>query len=69
MYYRPPDQEEPVDEAFLLQLQETAHLQVLILMGDFNHQDVCWESSMVGCKQLRRLLELTEVNFLLQILD
>ena len=37
VYYRPPDQGEPVDEAFLLQLQEVSCLHALILMGDFNH--------------------------------
>ena len=32
--YRPPDQEEAVDEAFLLQLQEVLHPRALVLMGD-----------------------------------
>jgi len=41
IYYRPSDQGEPVDEAFLLQLQEALHLQALNLMGDFSHQDIC----------------------------
>jgi len=31
VYYRPPDQGKPVDEAFLLQLQEMPHLQALTL--------------------------------------
>ena len=35
--YRPPDQEEAVDEAFLLQLQEVLHSRALVLMGDFTH--------------------------------
>ena len=58
--YRLPDQEEPVDEAFLLQLQEVSHLQVLVLMGDFNHPDICWDSGMAGGKQSRRFLESVE---------
>ena len=43
----PPDQEEAVDEAFLLQLQEVSHSQALVLMGDFKHPDICWDSGMV----------------------
>ena len=39
--YRPPDHRQPVDEAFLLQLQEVSCLQALVLMGDFNHPEVC----------------------------
>jgi len=38
--YRPPDQGEPVDEAFLLQLQEVSCSRALVLMGDFNHMDI-----------------------------
>lgn len=34
VYYRLPDQEEYVDEAFLIQLQEAPHPQALILVGD-----------------------------------
>lgn len=33
VYYRPPDQVGPVDEAFFLQLQETSLSQALILPG------------------------------------
>ena len=32
--YRPPDQGEPVDEAFLRQLQELSRSRALVLMGD-----------------------------------
>jgi len=35
VWYRPSDQEEPVDEAFLLQLWEVLHSQALVLMGEF----------------------------------
>ena len=44
--YRPPDQWEPVDKAFLLHLQEVLCLQALVLMRDFNHPDICWDSGM-----------------------
>ena len=53
VYYRLPDQGEPVDEAFLLQLQEASRSQALILLGDFNHPDVCSESHMADSKQSR----------------
>ncbi|KAK4810519.1 LOW QUALITY PROTEIN: hypothetical protein QYF61_004482, partial [Mycteria americana] len=64
-----PDQGEPVDEEFLLQLQEASRSQALILLGDFNHPDICWKSSTASCKQSRRLLECIEDNFLTQVID
>jgi len=39
--YRPHGQGEPIDKAFLLQLQEALHSQVLVLLWDFNHFYVC----------------------------
>ena len=60
IYYRPPDQTEPADEAFYFQLQEALQSQVLILHGDFNHPDICWKSSTVSCRQSRRLLQRTD---------
>jgi len=41
VYYRPPDQAEEVAEAFYRQLKVTSQSQALVLMGDFNHPDVC----------------------------
>ena len=69
VYYRLPNQGEPIDEAFLLQLQEASHSQALVLLGDFNHPDICWKSSMASCRQSRRLLECFEDNFLSQVID
>ena len=46
--YRTPDEEEAVDEAFLHQLQKVSRSQALVLMGDFNHPDICWDSGMAG---------------------
>ncbi|KAF4803712.1 hypothetical protein TURU_013810 [Turdus rufiventris] len=63
VYYRLPSQGEPIDKAFLLQLQETSYSQGLILLRDFNYPDICWESSTVSCRQSRRLLECMEDNF------
>ena len=55
--YRLPDQEEPVDEAFLLQRREVSHLWALVLIGGFNHPDIWWDSGMAGGRQSRRGLE------------
>jgi len=40
--YSPLDQRRPVDEIFLLQLQEALCSQALILIGYFNYPPVCW---------------------------
>ena len=40
VYYRPPDQEEEVHEAFYKQLKAASQSQGLVLMGDFNHPDI-----------------------------
>ena len=69
VYYRLPNQGEPIDKAFLLQLQEASWSQALILLGDFNHPNICWKSSTVSCRQSRRLLECIEDNFLSQAID
>lgn len=42
VYYRPPDQEEEVDDAFYKRLEVASHSQVLVLMRDFNYTDICW---------------------------
>jgi len=67
--YRPPDQGEPADEPFLLQLQEASRSQSLVLLADFNHPDTCWKSNVVSSRQPRRFLECTEDHFLSEIID
>ena len=67
--YRLPNWGEPVDEAFLLQLQEVSHLQALVLMGDFSRPDICWDRAMPGGRQSKRFLETVEDNFLVQVID
>ena len=69
VYYRMSNQGEPIDEIFLLQLQEASRSQALVLLGDFNHPDICWKSSMASCRQSRRLQECIEDNFLGQVID
>jgi len=69
VYYRPPNQGEPTDEAFFLQLQEASHSQSVVLLGDFNHPNICWKSSIASCRQSRRFLECVEDIFLSQVID
>jgi len=68
-YCRPLSQVKPVDEAIYLQLQEVTRLQELILLGYFNHLDVCWKSSMASCRQSKKLLECIEDNRLSQVIE
>jgi len=69
VYSRPPDQGEPTDEAFFLQLQEASCSQFLILLRDFNHPDIYGKSNTASCRRSRRLLECMEDNFLNQVVD
>ncbi|GAB0205541.1 hypothetical protein GRJ2_003019700 [Grus japonensis] len=67
--YRPPNQDEEVDEAFYKRLAEVSQSLALVLMGDFNLPDVCWEYSTAERKQSRRFLECVEDNFLRQLVS
>ncbi|GAB0206983.1 hypothetical protein GRJ2_003163900 [Grus japonensis] len=67
--YRPPDQEEHMDEALYRQIGVVAHSQALVLMGDFNHPNICWRDNTVGHKQSRKFLECIDDNFLLQVIE
>jgi len=49
-YYMPSDLWKPVDEAFYLQLQEKVWSQAFILLGDFNHPDICLKNSTTSCR-------------------
>ncbi|CAM5114317.1 unnamed protein product [Natator depressus] len=66
--YRPPDQGDEVDEAFFRQLMEATRSHALILMGDFNFPDICWESNTAVHRQSRKFLESVGDNFLAQVL-
>ncbi|GAB0209598.1 mitochondrial enolase superfamily member 1 [Grus japonensis] len=69
VYYRPPDQEEEVDEAFYRQLEVASRSQALVLMGDFNHPDICWKSNTAKHAQSRRFLQSIDDNFLTQVVE
>ena len=66
--YRLPDQEE-VDEVFYRQLEVALRLQTLVLMGDFNHSDICWSDNTAQHKQPRRFLKSADDNFLTQVIE
>ena len=69
VYYRPPEQEEEVDEAFYRQLQAASQSQALVLMGDFSHPDISWEDHTVKQAQSSRFLQSIVDNFLMQVVE
>jgi len=69
VYYRPPDQEEEVDAAFYRQLKVVSHYFALVLTGDFNHPDICWEDHTARHTQSRRFLQNIDDNFLMQVVE
>jgi len=64
VYYRPPDQEEEVDEAFYKQRQAASQSQALVLMGDFNHPDISWEDHRTTHMMITGI-----DNFLMQVVE
>ncbi|GAB0207135.1 mitochondrial enolase superfamily member 1 [Grus japonensis] len=69
VYYRPPDQEEEVDEAFYRQVEVASQSQALVLMGDLNHPDICWKGNTARHAQSRRFLQSIDDNFLIQLVE
>ncbi|XP_039411594.1 uncharacterized protein LOC120410360 [Corvus cornix cornix] len=49
--YRPPSQDEEVDELFYKKLEDVSRSPTLGLVGDFNLPDICWELSTVEKRQ------------------
>jgi len=67
--YRPPNQDEEVDEVFYKRLAEVSQSLALVLMGDLNLLDICWKYNTAERKQSRRFLEHVEDNFLTQLVS
>jgi len=67
--YRPPNQDEEVDDVFCKRLAEVSQSLALVLMGDFNLPDICWKYNTAERKQSRRFLECVEDNFLMQMVS
>jgi len=67
--YRPPDQDEEVDEAFYRQLKVASQSQALVLMGNFNHPDICWEDHTARHLQSRRFIQSIDDNLVMQMVE
>jgi len=67
--YRPPDQDKGADEVLYRQIGEASRSKALVLMGEFNHPDICWRDNTAGHRQARRFLECVADNFLLQVIE
>ncbi|CAM5165610.1 unnamed protein product, partial [Eretmochelys imbricata] len=67
--YRPLDQGDEVDKAFFWQLTAVTRSHALVLMGDFNHPDICWERNTAVHRQSRKFLERVGDNFLVQVVE
>ncbi|PKU39572.1 dtw domain-containing protein 2 [Limosa lapponica baueri] len=46
-----------------------SHLHTLVLVGDFNHPDICWKDNTEGHKKSRKFLECVDDNFHLQMIE
>jgi len=69
VYYRPPDQDKEVDEAFHRQLKVASQSQALVFMVDFNHPDIWWEDHIARHTQSRRFLQSIDDNLLMQVVE
>ncbi|RMC01147.1 hypothetical protein DUI87_22238 [Hirundo rustica rustica] len=65
--YPPPNQEEEVDNLFYKQLGNVSGSTALVLVGDFNLPDICWELNTAEKRWSRKFLECMEDNFLSQL--
>ncbi|RMC22210.1 hypothetical protein DUI87_00521 [Hirundo rustica rustica] len=65
--YRPPNQEEEVDNLLYKQLKNVSGSSARVLVGDFNLPDTCWELHTAERRQSRKFLECMEDNFLSQL--
>ena len=56
VYYRPPNQGEELDQEFLGQLTEVVKAKDVVVMGDLNFLDICWEEQSARSECSRRFL-------------
>ncbi|PKU38936.1 hypothetical protein llap_10761 [Limosa lapponica baueri] len=69
VYYRPPDQEEKVNEAVYRQQEIASQSQALVLMGSFDYSDIWCKDSTARHTQSRRFLQCIDDPFLTQVLE
>ena len=67
--YRPPNQDEEVDEVSCKRLAAVSQSLALVLMGKFNLPNICWKHNTAERKQSRRFLDCVEDNFLTQLVS
>ncbi|TRZ14933.1 hypothetical protein HGM15179_012174 [Zosterops borbonicus] len=65
----PPSQEEEMDNLFYKQRENVSGSPALVLVGDFNLPDICWELNTAEKRQSRKLLKRMDDNFLLQLVS
>lgn len=52
-----------MDDIFFRQLEAASHSQVLFLMGDLNHPDICWMENAAEHEKFWKFLESADDNF------
>ncbi|RMC05599.1 hypothetical protein DUI87_17684 [Hirundo rustica rustica] len=65
--YHPPNQEEEVDNLLYKQLESVSGSSALVLVGDSNLLDICWQLNTAEKRQSRKFLECMEDSFLSQL--
>jgi len=65
--YRPPTQDEEVDERLYKQWSDVSRSLALVLVGDFNFPDSCWNYNTADREQSQRFLECVRDNFFAQL--
>jgi len=67
--YRLPDWENRVDETLYKQIGAVSHSQNMVLIGDFNHPDICWMDNIAVHQKSKSFLECVDDNFLFQVVQ
>lgn len=65
--YRPPSQDDDVEELFFKELRDTSRSSTLVLKSDFNLLDVNWEYHTADINRYRRFLKYLD-NFVVPVL-
>lgn len=61
---RPSHQQEKRDKAFIRRVEKASQSQALVLLCDFNHNNIYWKANVAGHKQSRFLGQIKD-NFLI----
>ena len=58
-----PNRENKMHEAFYEQIGADSYSQNMLLMGDFNHPNICWKDNAAVQQKSKRFLECVDDNF------